>query len=293
MINRGVMRLSGKSLPTEAWRSLLSTNGVVSTNEVIGIKVCSAPGPNSGTRPAVLEGVIEGLLAAGVSPRQIVIWDKHLTDLRLAGFFDLAKRFGVRTASSTEGGYDEKVFYESPVIGNLVWGDFEFGKTGGLTGRKSFVSRLITRDLTLIINVTPMLNHNEAGVTGCLYGLAAAGVDNFMRFESDAERLATAVPEIWALPEINTRVVLNIVDALVCQYEGGEKGLLHYSATLNELRFSRDPVALDVLSLKELDRQRRAANAPTPKLNLELYNNAALLELGVSDPRNIERDTPR
>src|SRR2546430_10094570 len=42
---------------------------------------------------------------------------------------------------------------------------------------------------------------------------------------------------------------------------------LHFSATLNQLRFSRDPVALDVLSLAELDRQRQAADAPPVKLN--------------------------
>jgi hypothetical protein len=75
---------------------------------------------------------------------------------------------------------------------------------------------------------------------------------------------------------------------LICQYEGGDRGLLHYSAVLNELRFSRDPVALDVLSLKELQRQRQSASAPDVRSNLELYDLAALLELGVSDPRHIE-----
>jgi len=63
--------------------------------------------------------------------------------------------------------------------------------------------------------------------------------------------------------------------------------LLHYSTVLDQLRFSRDPIALDVLSIKELDRQRRAAHAPNVKPNLELYRNATLLELGVSDVSRI------
>jgi hypothetical protein len=97
------------------------------------------------------------------------------------------------------------------------------------------------------------------------------------------------VPEIYALPSLSDRVVLNIVDALVCQYEGGERGLLHYSTTLNELRFSRDPVALDVLSAEELDRQRERAGTPAPnKPPMELYSNAALLELGANEPKAIE-----
>ncbi len=93
-----------------------------------------------------------------------------------------------------------------------------------------------------------------------------------------------------AFAALSDHVVLNIVDALICQYEGGERGLLHYSATLDELRFSKDPVALDVLSLRELDHLREAAKAPVVKPNLDLYNNAALLELGVSDPKKIQTE---
>jgi hypothetical protein len=67
--------------------------------------------------------------------------------------------------------------------------------------------------------------------------------------------------------------------------------LLHYSTVLNELRLSRDPVALDVLSLQELEKQRQAAHAAIFKPNLDLYSNATLLELGVSDPEKISVET--
>jgi hypothetical protein len=60
---------------------------------------------------------------------------------------------------------------------------------------------------------------------------------------------------------------------------------------LNQLRFSRDPVALDVLSIQELDHQREAAKAPVIKPNQELYSNASLLELGVSDVKRIDVET--
>ena len=109
-----------------------------------------------------------------------------------------------------------------------------------------------------------------------------------LRFENDADRLATALPEIIALPVLGDRVALNIVDALICQYQGEEQTFLHYSVALNQLWFSTDPVALDVLSLQEIDRQRKAAKASTVKTNLELYQNAALLEIGVCDARRID-----
>jgi hypothetical protein len=285
MMNRGITNLTGKPAVAEAWQSL------VSTQDVVGIKVFSAPGPNSGTRPAVVEAVVKGLLSAGLPARNIIIWDKQLAELRLAGYFDLAERYQVRVSSAAQAGYDETAFYENQLIGNPVWGELEFDRKGPGIGRKSFVSKLINQRMTKIINVTPLLNHNEAGVSGNLYSLAFGGVDNVARFEANPSRLAVAVPEIYALTNLSDRVVLNIVDALICQYEGFERGLLHYSSTLNQLRLSKDPVALDVMSLQDLERQRQAARAPSIKANAELYTNATLLELGVSDPKRIQVET--
>ena len=287
MANRAITNLTRKATVSDAWRSL------VTTQDIVGIKVFSVPGPNSGTRPAVVAAVVEGLLAAGLPPNHIIVWDRHITDLRLAGFAELSDRYGILIAGSAQAGWDEKAFYnpDSPILGNLVWGDLEFGKKGEGVGRKSFVSTLVIRKLTKIINITPLLNHNEAGVSGNLYSLATGSVDNLIRFESSPDALATAIPEIYSLPALSDHVVLNITDALICQYEGGERGLLHYSAILNQLRFSRDPVALDVLSIQELDRLRLNAHAPSVKPNLKLYSNAALLPLGVSDLKRIQVET--
>jgi hypothetical protein len=47
-------------------------------------------------------------------------------------------------------------------------------------------------------------------------------------------------------------------------------------------------VALDTLAIKELDRERRAFEAPEFKPNLALYTNAALLQLGVNNPAKIQ-----
>jgi hypothetical protein len=284
MVDCAITNLTAKGSVPAAWLSL------VSTQDVVGIKVFSEPGPNSGTRPAVVGAIVQGLLSAGLQGDHIVIWDKHRSDLRLAGYLELARRYGVRAEGSADSGYDETNFYSAPLLGALAWGDFEFGKKGEGIGRRSFVSSLVSRHLTKIICVTPLMNHNEAGVCGNLFSLAMGSMDNTTRFESDSARLATAVPEIYALPALGDRVVLNIVDALICQYEGEERSLLHYSAILNELRFSRDPVALDMLSVQELEHQRQLAGAPAVKDNTALFANASLLELGVSDLKRVQVD---
>jgi hypothetical protein len=279
MVDCGLTNLTGKATVADAWRSL------VSTQDVVGIKVFSEAGMLSGTRPAVVAAVIQGLLASGVPTNHIIIWDKHAYDLRAAGFFNLAARLGVRAAGGQETGYDPTNFYlpDTVIIGNLVWGDLEFGQKGEEVGRKSFITKLVSRQITKIISIAPLLNQEDVGVCGHLYSLALGSVDNTRRFEMDPDRLAVAVPEIYALPLLGDRVVLNITDALIGQYEGGSRSLLHYSAVPNQLWFSHDPVALDMLAIKELARERGAANMPPLNPNLNLYANAALLQLGQND----------
>jgi hypothetical protein len=281
MVERGLLAHTGQASLTEAWRA------VVKTNDIIGLKVCSAPGHTSGTRPALVTAVVEGLLAAGFPATNIVIWDKHLMDLRVAGFVELANRLGVRVASASTAGWDERNYYENSLLGNLVWGDAEFGRKGDGIGRKSYVTRLVSRDITRHISLAPLLNHNLGGTHGHLLNLAFGSVDNTLRFESTTRALAEAVPEIIALPVIFDRLALCITDALICQYQGEHLTRLHYAVPLAQLRFSKDPVALDTLSLAELEAQRQKAGIPSAKFSGEPYKNAALLELGINDARHI------
>lgn len=284
MVDRLLLKFTGKEDVIQGWRSL------VSTQDVVGLKVYSAPGPTSGTRPAVVRAVVKGLLAAGLPPRNIVIWDRQLADLRSAGFDQIAQRYDVRIAGSANSGYDEKTFYDNPLPGELVAGDLDFDSGGAKTGRKSHVSKLLTDGMTRIITITPLLNHNLAGVTGNLYSLAAGSVDNVGRFETQASRLAEAVPEIYALRALSDHVALSITDALIGQYQGENTSLLHYSTALNQIWMSKDPVALDVLAIQELDRERQARKMTAGDSNAPLYRNASELELGVSDPAKIQVD---
>ena len=274
--NLGLEHFTGTTNVPAAWLSL------VKPNDVVGLKVFSPPGQLCGTRPAVVRAIARGLLAAGMPRTQIVIWDKRAEDLRAAGFFDLGEELGVTVVGAMSVGFDTNTFYlpDSPVIGTLVWGDQEFGQTNRDVGKKSFVTKLISQRLTKIISIAPLLNENSAGVCGHFYSLAMGSVDNTHRFENDAARLAVALPEIMALPAVGDHVVLHVTDALLGQYQGGPAGFLQFSTVLNQLWFSHDPVALDVLAQQELTRQRQRFHAPEFQPNWETYTNAALLELG-------------
>jgi len=82
-------------------------------------------------------------------------------------------------------------------------------------------------------------------------------------------------------------VVLHVTDALLGQSEGGPAGFLQFSTVVNQLWFSRDPVALDVLALRELERESKAAGRLPPHANQEIFSTAALLQLGVNEPEKI------
>ena len=209
---------------SNAWLSL------VATNDTVGIKVFSAPGPVAGTRPAVVAAIVRGLLAAGLPPGP----DRHLGPARRRfarprDFLSWAGRSGVRVAGAAEAGYDTNTFYlpDSPVVGQLVWGDLEFGQTNKdfSVGKKSFVSKLVSRQMTKIISVTPLMNENAAGVCGHFFSLALGSVDNTRRFEGKPDRLAVALPEIAALPVIGDRVALYVTDALLAAIRGRAGGV--------------------------------------------------------------------
>ena len=280
VFNLGLLRFTRTTNIIAAWRSL------VTTNDTVGIKVYSTPGPLNGTRPAVVAAIANGLMSAGLPPDKIIIWDKHAGDLRAAGFFALGKELGVRVVGAVEAGYDPNTFYlpDSPVIGALVWGDLEFGRTNRDAGKRSFVSKLVSQQMTKIISVAPLINENSAGVCGHFFSLALGSVDNTRRFEDDPDRLSVALPEIIALPAIGDRVALNVTDALLGQYQGGPAGYLQYSTVLDQIWLSHDPVALDVLALKELAREAKTFGTEPVPPESEIYTNAVLLELGVNDP---------
>jgi hypothetical protein len=284
--DRGLTYFTSELTVSNAWRSL------VATNDIVGIKVFSTPGPVCGTRPAVVAAIVHGLLAAGQRPDQIIIWDRHWDDLRNAGYVKLGEELGVRVAGAAETGYDTNVFYlpDTPVIGQLVWGDLEFGRTnkdGGMA-KKSYVSKLVSQQMTRIISVVPLMNESAAGICGHFFSLALGSVDNTRRFEGNPIRLATALPEIVALPQISDRVTLYVTDALMAQYQGGPMGYLQFSQVRGEIWFCHDPVALDTMSLKELMLQRRLMSAPPLPTNFAIYTNAVMLQLGVNDPANIQ-----
>ena len=150
MVEAGLTNLAKTTNLAAAWLTF------VSPQDIVGIKVFSAPGADAGTRPAVVAAVIEGLLAAKLPTTNIIIWDRQRSDLRKTGYTELSAHYSVALEGSANIGFEETVFYspERPILGQLVWGDVEFGRKGEGVGRRSYVTRLLTRQITKVINIS-------------------------------------------------------------------------------------------------------------------------------------------
>lgn len=293
---------------------------LVSPEDVVGIKVYALKDGPGGTRPEVVRALIELLREAEVAAEHIVIWDRSWEALNGAGFVKLARESGVQIQATAEAGFDEKIYYSSFFPSSLVYGDVEFSKDSGKRiepkpekkpeipplgfepkrseeeqpGRKSFVSKLLTQKVTRLILVTPLTHHNSLGAAGHIYSLASGCTDNFLRFETDAYRLAEATSEIYAMEAVGDKVALCVTDALFCQYRGQSSSFLHYSLEVNELWFSKDPAALDSLAFRKMMdiRRDRAMAAGSPMdiswAGRSLLENAVLLELGNASEARID-----
>ena len=291
MVDIGIKEITGKETVLNGILSLISTN------DIVGIKVYTLHSETGGTRPEVVRAVVDVLKEAGLPLDHIILWDRSMDTLRSSGFLKLSKELKVGIAASTVEGFDKEVSYNSFFPSSLVAGDVEFSNKNNFdittiapvdsdVGRRSFLTKLLTERITKIIMITPLLHHNLLGTTGHIYSLASGSTDNFLRFEMDGDRLAEAVSEIYAMEEVGDRVVLCITDALLCQYRGQSNGFLHYSKPLNELRFSFDPVALDWMSLKTMLDIQNSVDGMNQSLSVfspsgkTLCENAILLELG-------------
>ena len=285
MVEAGLLQVTGHDNPTAAWLAL------VSPEDTVGIKVNAGPGQVSGTRREVVDSVIRGLLEAKIPAGKIIIWDASLSELQDAGYRTLAKRHGVRLAGSKDSGWDETVVLDKAILGALIDGDLEFKAGEEIDSRKSHFSRLITREITRIISIQPLINHNRVGISGHLVGLNSGAVENDRRFSVSDSIFVTALPDIIAKTDdketryIGDRLALCITDALYMQYLGQSKSLLHYTEPLGQLWFSTDPVALDVLGIETLEAKRQDLEVEFHPPRSQLYENAAAVFIGESDPK--------
>ncbi len=289
MVNRLVLAVTHESDIAKAWASL------VSPEDKIGIKICAAGGELFTTHHDVVNAIVEGLVAAGHPRSSIVVWDRSLGGIKDAGY-SRADGYQLRAVPPRDG-YDPKATISAPLIGKLVWGDFDYrantGKLAGLsdienTSNVSHLARILSTEVTKVINVPVMTSSETNGIAGCIYNMTLPNIDNWRRFTQPTGFGRESLAEIYSNPLIGKKVVLNLMDGLVAQYAGGPESQPNWAVHHATLYASKDPVAIDAVTLRQLEEWRLRASLPSIGHTADYVKAAADIGLGNASSNRIE-----
>jgi uncharacterized protein (DUF362 family) len=290
MVNRLVIAATGQPDVAKAWGSL------VSPSDRVGIKISAAGGDLFTTHHDVVNAIVDGLAAAGHSRSSIIVWDRSVGGIKDAGYRKGVDGYQVK-AIPPHDGYDPKAILTAPIVGKLVWGDYEFvGDIGKMpllaeadaTSNVSHFAKIISSEVDKIINVPVMSVSETNGIAGCIYNMTIPNIDNWRRFAQGSRFGAGSLAEIYANPLIAKKVVFNLMDGLIAQYAGGPQPQPNYAVHNATLYASKDPVALDAVALKKLEEWRKRETLRPVAPVAAYIDVASQLGLGNSATNRIE-----
>jgi hypothetical protein len=286
MVNRLVTAVTNQSDVARAWNSL------VSPGDKIGIKISAVGGEIFTTHRDIVNAIVDGLAAAGHARNSIVVWDRSLGGASEAGYKAEAYRL---VSVAPRDGYDAKAVVSAPVLGKLIWGDYEYvGRTmlplsdTENTSSVSHFARVLTTEVTKIINVPVMSDSETTGIAGCIYNMTVPNLDNWRRFTQGTRFGGSSLAEIYSDPMIAKKVVLNVMDGLIAEYAGGPEAHPNFQLHHASIYASLDPVAIDALALQKIDQWRQHASLPLLTARAVHVEAAAQLGLGNASADRIE-----
>lgn len=289
MVDRLVTAVTHQPDVARAWSSL------VSPKDKIGIKISAIGGEIFTTHREIVDAIISGLAAAGHNPGDIVVWDRSIAGAVEAGY--KSQRYRLASVAPRDG-YDKNLTVSAPILGKLVWGDYDYIAHTAIPladdenmSNISHVARILSSEVTKIINVPVMSDSETNGIAGCIYNMTVPNLDNWRRFTQGERFGAGALAEVYADPMIAKKVVLNIMDGLIAEYAGGPEAHTNYQVHHATIYASRDPVAVDAIAMRRIDEWRARASLPPLGERAIYVQAAAQLGLGNLNPelRNVGR----
>jgi hypothetical protein len=297
MMEKGMTALTGAPSWTDAWRSFFEKG------DVVGIKVCPVGGPTLSSDARVLHRVLDGLQQAGVPARDVIVFNRYRQEAIAAGI-DKWLPPGVRFEAASEAynnvqldmeGYDPDHFMEMAIIKpgeNLDDPHY----------RRSYVCKVVARQINKLINLPVLKHHQSAGVTIALKNMSHGMVNNVNRshLTPASNVCGMFIPSVVSLPVIRNKAVLHICDGVKASYHGGPGAKPKYVWEHKTMYFATDPVALDKTGLKAIDAKRAQAGMTSIALSkpdgdshylncqVEHIEIAGQMGLGIFDDKKID-----
>jgi len=249
MMERGMREMTGEAKAIDSWRRFFTPE------DIVGIKV------NAGGRPWVVSSheivaeTIRNLMAVGVKPQQIYIYERFQNQIDQVNYSPYlpegvnifaAERANARNNNQS---YDPKVYVEADFFGE--------------DDTRSNMIRLVSQQLTKIINIPNMKDHGATGATGCLKNIAYGSFSNVARtHHKGVSHTLSFVGALAAVEPLRSRTVLQIMDGLRGVWHAGPFApTLKYVFFPRTIMFGTDPVAIDRLLLDIIDDERKRRGA--------------------------------
>jgi hypothetical protein len=153
-------------------------------------------------------------------------------------------------------------------------------------GDYSYYGKLLTQKLTKIINIAAFKNTGQA-ISMATKNMGYGSVCNTGRLHAALSLKVNT--EVMAAPVVRDKLVLNMIDALRAQYEGGPDKNAQFVYPGHTLYFATDPFAVDMIGHQDIVAKRKAM-AVTVNENprfTEYLRYAETLGLGVATPDKI------
>jgi uncharacterized protein (DUF362 family) len=219
--------------------------------------------------PALTTAIVEGLLAAGLQKKNIIVWERSSRELENAGY--KISRSGLKTMGSDE------------------LPDRGYGDRLAVAGSVGTVFSRIMEDIDALISVPVLKDHDLAGVSGAMKNMYGA-IFNPNKFH--ANHCDPFVADLCSHPLIKGKLRLAVCDASRVQIQNGPAYFPRYAREYGGLLVSRDPVAIDFCGWTIIDTLRREAGLPRlaeSGREPSYIKTAARLGLGRADELRIRR----
>ena len=245
MIDDGMTSLTGASSVKDAWARFFVAS------DIVALKVNPSGVPGTTTSIALVREVVRALNDVGIPNKSIVVYDRNSNQLEVNGYHALVPP-GVRVLGlDRRGGYDRNVFCEMDCFGERE--------------TRSYLATLVSSEVTKIVNLPCLKEHNASGVTGCLKNLSYGSFDNVARTHANTKTWTDpAIAVMCTARPLRSRSVLHIMDGLRAVYHGGPFAWnpdFHWEA--RTLLIGTDPVAIDRIELEIVEEKRKERGVPS------------------------------
>lgn len=252
--------------PSDAWRKLFKPD------DVVGIKVNCIAGPDLSSHPNVVNAIVAELRRISIPDENIIIWDRKSKELARAGYTVNEDGPGVRCY-----GTKDTVGYEKTAAGK-----------GTFNGR---LSKILTQQITALINVPVLKDHGGAGVTISMK-------NHYGSFHNPRKHHGNHcdpfIADLNSLDEIKDKTRLIVCDATRALCNGGPGHKPAFTWRYSGILLSTDTVALDTIGAKIIDERRSEMGLPSlaeaGRSPLQLAS-AAERGLGNTETSKIEQRT--